>query len=63
MNVQKGTPEYDLISVALEVAVAAPAKQGTYVYAASIPWTKIHELRAAFVAVGIDPLKIKREGR
>lgn len=63
MNVQKGTPEYDLISKALEVAVAAPAKQGAYVYSAQVPWALIHELRAAFEKLGIDPLKIKRDGR
>lgn len=56
----KGTPEGDLIRKALEVAVAAPAEQGAYVYSAQIPWGLIHELRAAFVAVGVDPIAVKR---
>ena len=36
-----------VIEVAQEIARSAPAKQGTYVYSAQIPWRLIHELRAA----------------
>jgi hypothetical protein len=39
-----------ILSVAERIADAAPKRQGKYVYAAQIPWSLIHELRAALEA-------------
>ena len=51
---EKGTPEYALWVAAIEVAIHAPLKQGTYSSDAKVRWHAIHELRAALDAVGID---------
>jgi hypothetical protein len=51
---QKGTPEYKLWIEAIEVALAAPMHQNENAYAAKIPWSRIHKLRAALEGVGID---------
>jgi hypothetical protein len=50
----KGTPEYAVWLAAIDVALAAPLKQGTNVYAASIPWSIVTDLRAQLAAAGID---------
>ena len=36
-----------VLDVAIMIARRAPAKQGTNVFAAQIPWALIHELRQA----------------
>lgn len=51
---EQGTPEYTLWIAAIDVAHAAPLKQGQYSHTAQVPWTIIHEVRAALEAVGID---------
>lgn len=54
MKPREGTPEYELWLCATDIAIAAPWKGGTYVYAAQIPWEDIKRLRAALEAVGVD---------
>ena len=54
-----GTPSYQLWLAAIDVALEAPLSQGTHVHAAQIPWTVIHELRAALDALSIDWRKYK----
>jgi hypothetical protein len=39
---------------AIEVAIAAPLKQGENVWAAKVKWGAIHELRGALDLCGID---------
>jgi hypothetical protein len=55
----KGTPEHDLWVAAIEVAAAAPAKQGQTVAKAAVPWHMIHQLRATLEALGIDWRKVR----
>lgn len=50
----KGTPEYAVWLAAIDVVLAAPLKQGTNVFAASIPWSIVTDLRAQLAASGID---------
>jgi hypothetical protein len=50
----EGTPEYDLWIAAIEIATSAPLRQGTNVTSAGIYWPRIHALRAALDALGID---------
>ncbi len=47
-------PAARVLDAAVGVAQAAPAKPGRYVFAAQIPWTRIHELREALDALGIE---------
>lgn len=54
MRPEKGTPEYELWLCAIDVAHAAPLKQGANVFMAQVPWDTIDKLRAAIEAVGID---------
>jgi hypothetical protein len=47
----------DIVSLAVRISRAAPRKQGQYVSKAGVPWTLIHELRAA-----LDALTDAQEG-
>jgi hypothetical protein len=58
---EKDTPEYELWLCAIEVAVAAPWKQGTHSYSAQIPWNNVNNLRQALDALGIDWRKTKTD--
>lgn len=51
---ERGTPEAVLWSAAMEVALAAPARQNPAVSSAQIPWARIDALREAIEGVGID---------
>jgi hypothetical protein len=51
---EKGTPEYALWSAAVEVALAAPARQNPSTYDARVPWDTINQLREAIKGIGID---------
>jgi hypothetical protein len=57
---EKGSLEYELWLCAIEVAAYPPAKRGTNVYAAHVPWDAIDRLRAALEAVGVDWERAKR---
>jgi hypothetical protein len=58
---EKGTPEYELWLCAIEIAVAAPWKKGTYSYSAQIPWNRINKLRLALDGLGIDWQDMKKD--
>ena len=58
---EKGTPEYELWILAIDIAIAVPERHGAYVGNAGIPWEYIHELRKTLDALGIDWLKAKKE--
>lgn len=49
-----------VIVAAIEVAIAAPDQQQRYAFAAKVSWTRIHELRDALEAAGIDWRDVKR---
>jgi hypothetical protein len=51
---ERGTPESVLWSAAMDVALAAPARQNPTSSSAHVPWSTIHALRAAIEGVGID---------
>lgn len=42
-----------LLDATIAIARGAPAKQGTNVYSAQVPWSRIHELRDALDGAGI----------
>jgi hypothetical protein len=58
---ERGTPEAVLWSAAMEVALAAPAKQNPTASSAQIPWVKIDALREAIEGVGIDWAAFKQD--
>lgn len=51
----------DLAMLAIDMLIAAPAKQQQYTYAAKIPWRMIHEGRSVLDAAGLDWRKLRRE--
>jgi hypothetical protein len=59
----KGTPEYDLWSAAIDVALAPPLRNRhpDTVYSAQVPWTDIERLREALEAADIDWKAAKHE--
>lgn len=48
------TPAGSVLDAAVAIAAAAPAKPGSHVFASAIPWGRIHELRDALDALGIE---------
>lgn len=58
---EKGTPEYELWLCAIDIAVAAPWRKGTYSHSAQIPWEDIDKLRQALDAVRIDWRDVKKD--
>jgi hypothetical protein len=52
--VSESTAAGEVLDAAISVAQAAPKKQGTNVFATAIPWTRIHRLRLALDAMGIE---------
>ena len=52
----RGTPEYDLWTAAIDVALAPPLRNRhpDTVYCARVPWPEIERLRDALEAAGID---------
>jgi hypothetical protein len=65
LDTRPADTETRLIAAAIQVAADAPARRGTYVSSALVPWSDIELLRDALDAAGIDWRKIKnaREGR
>lgn len=47
-------PFTELVDAVIAVADFPPAKGGTNVYAAKVPWHRIQRLRAALDAAGIE---------
>lgn len=43
-----------LLNIAKQIAVAAPARKGSYVSAARVPWEMIEDLRALMDELGFD---------
>lgn len=43
-----------ICKLAIEVAITAPRVQNKYAVRGGVPWTIIHELRAALLDAGVD---------
>jgi hypothetical protein len=56
----KGTPEYDLVIAAIEVAASAPLEQGANVSYAKVYWPRMHAMRTALETLGIDWRTVKQ---
>lgn len=50
----EGTPEYDLVITACEVAIRPPLERHPHTFAARVPWSLITELRERLDALGVD---------
>lgn len=51
---EKGSAEYALWLVSIDIAASAPMRKGATSFSANIPWSLVIRLRAALDDLGID---------
>lgn len=61
LRVSRWDPETKAaLTAALHIATAPPLRQAKHTQSASVPWSAVHDLRAAFERIGIDWRRVAR---